>query len=205
MLRLVALQARDVRRPAALHRVHGAQDALRRARDVRDAQRAALALTELQAQRWAPEVRRAGPEARREPAAALGAAAERQPEEEAWGEAVQPQEAGAAAASGAEVQPRAAAQQAVPEARDAQQGERQDAAAAVPQGVRPEAQQREAQQLAEPWVAPSVEPWAHLQAQQVRPARARSAHRRSTHRQQSLQYAQRRASSWPAIRDEVLS
>jgi hypothetical protein len=185
VLRLVALQARDVRRPAALHRVHGAQDALRRARDVRDAQRAALALTELQAQRWAPEVRRAGPEARREPAAALGAAAERQPEEEAWGEAVQPQEAGAAAASGAEVQPRAAA--------------------AVPQGVRPEAQQREAQQLAEPWVAPSVEPWAHLQAQQVRPARARSAHRRSTHRQQSLQYAQRRASSWPAIRDEVLS
>ncbi|SNT56205.1 hypothetical protein SAMN05216374_4952 [Tardiphaga sp. OK246] len=190
--RLVALQAWDVRRPAALHRVHGAQDVLRRARDVRDAQRAALALTELQAQRWALEVRRAGPEARREPAAGLGAAAER------------PQVVGVAAVPGAEVQPQAAAQQEVPEARDAQQGE-PVAAAVAPQGVRPAAQRREAQQLAEPWVVPSGEPWAHLQAQQVRPARARSAHRHSTHKQRSLRYAQRRASSWPVIRDEVLS
>jgi hypothetical protein len=189
--RLVALQAWDVRRPAALHRVHGAQDVLRRARDVRDAQRAALALTELQAQRWALEVRRAGPEARREPAAELGAAAER------------PQVVGVAAVSGAEVQPQAAAQQEVPEARDAQQGE--PVAAAAAQGVRPAAQRREAQQLVEPWVVPSGEPWAHLQAQQVRPARARSAHRHSTHKQRSLRYAQRRASSWPVIRDEVLS
>lgn len=187
--RLVALQAWDVRRPAALHRVHGAQDVLRRARDVRDAQRAALALTELQAQRWALEVRRAGPEARREPAAELGAAAER------------PQVVGVAAVPGAEVQPQAAAQQEVPEARDAQQGE----PVAAAQGVRPAAQRREAQQLAEPWVVPSGEPWAHLQAQQVRPARARSAHRHSTHKQRSLRYAQRRASSWPVIRDEVLS
>jgi len=191
--RLVALQAWDVRRPAALHRVHGAQDVLRRARDVRDAQRAALALTELQAQRWALEVRRAGPEARREPAAELGAAAER------------PQVVGVAAVPGAEVQPQAAAQQEVPEARDAQQGEPVAAAAAAAQGVRPAAQRREAQQLAEPWVVPSGEPWAHLQAQQVRPARARSAHRHSTHKQRSLRYAQRRASSWPVIRDEVLS
>jgi hypothetical protein len=190
--RLVALQARDVRRPAAaLHRVHGAQDVLRRARDVRDAQRAALALTELQAQRWALEVRRAGPEARREPAAELGAAAER------------PQVVGVAAVSGAEVRPQAAAQQGVPEARDAQQEE--PAVVAAAQGVRLAAQRREAQQLAEPWVVPSGEPWAHLQAQQVRPARARSAHRHSTHKQRSLRYAQRRASSWPAIRDEVLS
>ncbi|WNV07560.1 hypothetical protein [Tardiphaga sp. 709] len=190
--RLVALQARDVRRPAALHRVHGAQDVLRRARDVRDAQRAALARTELQAQRWALEVRHAGPEARREPAAELGAAAER------------PQVAGVAGVPGAEVQPQAAAQQEVPEARDAQQGE-PVVAAAAPQGVRPAAQRREAQQLAEPWVVPSGEPWAHLQAQKVRPARARSAHRHSTHKQRSLRYAQRRASSWPVIRDEVLS
>jgi hypothetical protein len=189
--RLVALQAWDVRRPAALHRVHGAQDVLRRARDVRDAQRAALALTELQAQRWALEVRRAGPEARREPAAELGAAAER------------PQVVGVAAVSGAEVRPQAAAQQGVPEARDAQQGE--PAVVAAAQGVRLAAQRREVQQLAEPWVVPSGEPWAHLQAQQVRPARARSAHRHSTHKQRSLRYAQRRASSWPVIRDEVLS
>lgn len=189
--RLVALQAQDVHQPAALHRVHGAQDVLRRARDVRDAQRAALAPTELQAQRWAQEVRHAGPEARREPAAGLGAAAER------------PQVAGVAAVPGAEVQPQAAAQQEVPEARDAQQGE--PVAAVAAQGVRPAAQRREAQQLAEPWVVPSGEPWAHLQAQQVRPARARSAHRHSTHKQRSLRYAQRRASSWPAIRDEVLS
>ncbi|MGM4991063.1 hypothetical protein [Tardiphaga sp. 841_E9_N1_2] len=189
--RLVALQARDVRLPAALHRVHGAQDVLRRARAVRDAQRAALALTELQAQRWALEVRRAGPEARREPAAELGAAAER------------PQVVGVAAVPGAEVQPQAAAQQEVSEARDAQQGE--PVAAAAPQGVRPAAQRQEAQQLAEPWVVLSGEPWAHLQAQQVRPARARSAHRHSTHKQRSLRYAQRRASSWPVIRDEVLS
>lgn len=202
-LRLVALQARDVRRPAALHRVHGAQDVLRRARDVQDAQRAALALTERQAQRWALEVQRAVPEARREPAAVLGAAAERQPEEAAWGEAVRPQEAGAGALPGAEVQPQAAAQQEVPEARDARQGE--PAAAVALQGARPAAQRQEAQQLAEPWVVPSGEPWAHLQAQQVRPARARSAHRHSTHGQRSLRYAQRRASSWPAIRDEVLS
>jgi hypothetical protein len=190
--RLVALQARDARRPAALHRVHGAQDVLRRARDVRDAQPAALARTELQAQRWALEVPRAGPEARRELAAGLGAAAER------------PQVVGVAAVPRAEVQPQAAAQQGVPEARDAQQGE-PVAAAVAPQGVRPAAQRREAQQLAEPWVVPSEEPWAHLQAQQVRPARARSAHRHSTHKQRSLRYAQRRASSWPAIRDEVLS
>jgi hypothetical protein len=101
-------------------------------------------------------VRRAGPEARREPAAGSGAAAERQPEEGAWG---------------AEVQPQAAVQQEVPEARDAQQVEPLGAAAAA-QGVRPAAGQREAQQQAEPWVAPSAEPWAHLQAQQVRPARA---------------------------------
>lgn len=190
--RLVALQARDVRRPAAWHRVHGAQDVLRRARDVRDAQRAALARTELQAQRWALEVQRAGPEARREPAAELGAAAER------------PQVVGVAAVSGAEVRPQAPAQPGVPEARDAQQGE-PVVVAAAPQGVRLAAQRREAQQLAEPWVVPSGEPWAHLQAQQVRPARARSAHRHSTHKQRSLRYAQRRASSWPVIRDEVLS
>jgi hypothetical protein len=189
--RLVALQAaRDVRRPAALHRAHGAQDVLRRARDVRDAQRAALALMELPAQRSALEVRHAGPEARREPAAGLGAAAER------------PQVV--AVVPGAEVRPQAAAQQEVLEARDAQQGE-QLAAAVAPQGVRPAAQRREAQQLAEPWAGPSGEPWAHLQAQQVRPARARSAHRHSTHKQRSLRYAQRRASSWPVIRDEVLS
>lgn len=130
-------------------------------------------------------MRPAGPEARREPAAGLGAAAERLPEEEAWG---------------AEVQPQAAAQLEGPEARGAQQVEPLGAAVAQ-QGVRPAARQREA----EPWVAPSAEPWAHLQAQQVRPARARSAHRHSTHKQRSLRYAQRRASSWPAIRDEVLS
>ncbi|WP_441278979.1 hypothetical protein AB7783_24125 [Tardiphaga sp. 172_B4_N1_3] len=199
-LRLVALQARGVRRPAALHRVHGAQDALRRARDVRDAQRAALALPELQAQRWALEVRRAGPEARREPAAELGAAAERRPEEEAWGEAVQPQVVGVAAVPGVEEQLQAAVQQEAPEARDAQQEGEPVVAAVAPQGAR-----QAAQLLAEPWVVPSGEPWARLQAQQVRPARARSAHRHSTHKQRSLRYAQRRASSWPAIRDEVLS
>ncbi len=192
----VVRAAWDVRRPAALHRVRGAQGVLRRVRDVRDAQRAASALTEPQAQRWAQAVRRAGPEARREPVAELGAAAER------------PQVVGVAAVPGAEVQPQAAAQQEVPEARDAQQGE-PVAAGVAPQGVRPAAQRREAQPQAEPWVAPSGEPWvlpwAHLQAQQVQPAQARSAHRHSTHKQHSLRYAQRRALSWPAIRDEVLS
>jgi hypothetical protein len=181
----VSRAAWDVHRPAALHRAHGAQDVLRRAHDVRDARQAALAQTEPQAQRSALEARHAGLEARREPAAGLGGAAEQQPEEEAWG---------------AEVQPPAA----VPEARDAQQEERL-AAAAAQQGVRPAVRQRAAQQQGELWVAPSAAPWAHLQAQQVRPARAQSAHRHSTHKQHSLRYTQRRASSWPAIRDEVLS
>ncbi|WP_371423589.1 hypothetical protein [Tardiphaga sp.] len=190
----VVRAAWDVRRPAALRRVRGAQGVLRRARDVRDAQRAASALMEPQAQRWVQAVRRAGPEGRREPVAELGAAAER------------PQVVGVAAVPGAEVQPQAAAQQEVPEARDAQQGER---LVAVQRGVRPAARQRAEQPQGEPWAAPSGEPWvlpwAHLQAQQVRPARPRSAHRHSTHKQHSLRYAQRRALSWPAIRDEVLS
>jgi hypothetical protein len=127
----------------------------------------------------------------------LGAAAERRPEEEAWGEAVQPQVVGVAAVPGVEEQLQAAVQQ---EARDAQQEGEPVVAAVAPQGAR-----QAAQLLAEPWVVPSGEPWARLQAQQVRPARARSAHRHSTHKQRSLRYAQRRASSWPAIRDEVLS
>lgn len=194
VLRLEVLQAAwGVRRPAALHWAHGAQGALRRARDVRGVPQAAWALTELQAQRWAPAERRAGPEARQEPAAELGAVAE------------QPQVVGAAAVPGAEVQPQAAAQREVPEARDVQQEGPVVVAVEVQQGVRPGARRREVQQEAEPWVAPSAEPWVHPQAQEVRPARARSAHRHSTHRQRSLRYAQRRASSWPAIRDEVLS
>lgn len=91
-----------------------------------------MALKELQAQQWALEVRRAGPEARREPAVELGAAAER------------PQVVGVAAVPGAEVQPQAAAQQEVPEARDARQGE-PVAAAVAPQGARQAAQRQAAQ------------------------------------------------------------
>lgn len=47
VLRLAVLQAAwGAHRPVALHQAHGAQDVPRRARDVRDAQQAALALTE---------------------------------------------------------------------------------------------------------------------------------------------------------------